>query len=127
MTRFNEITYQETDKTLVVGAGCLFDEVYMELERLKIKRNVVGGSATGGVGVAGYLLGGGYSLKTNQWGLGIDNIRDFDIVLPSGELLRKVAVDNKPDLFKAVKVRSLPSQLVGYSFLIPYHNIGGKK
>jgi FAD/FMN-containing dehydrogenase len=102
MARFNKIVYQETDKSLVVGAGCLFDEVYKELERLGIKRNIVGGSATGGVGVAGFLLGGGYSLKTNQWGLGIDNIRDFDIVLPSGQIIRKVA-NSDPNLFKAVK------------------------
>jgi FAD/FMN-containing dehydrogenase len=123
MTRFNKIIYQESDKTLVVGAGCLFDEVYNELERLKVGRNIVGGSATAGVGVAGYLLGGGFSLKTNQWGLGIDNIKNLDIVLPSGKLIRKLSADHHPKLFDAVKVCSP----VGYSFWFPYHNTGRRE
>ncbi|KAG6376571.1 hypothetical protein JVT61DRAFT_1549 [Boletus reticuloceps] len=95
MCRFNKIRLEpdadsllppgSTDKThsiVHIGAGCLFDEVYREVVPKGL--NIVGGSSIGGVGVAGWLLGGGYSLKTNQHGLGIDNILQVEIVLPTG-------------------------------------------
>ncbi|KAF8132913.1 hypothetical protein EV363DRAFT_1162984, partial [Boletus edulis] len=97
MCRFNKIHLEkdtdsllppgsDTDEThsiVHIGAGCLFDEVYREVVPHGL--NIVGGSSIGGVGVAGWLLGGGYSLKTNQHGLGIDNILQVEIVLPTGE------------------------------------------
>ena len=103
MTRFNKISYDPTTKTIEVGAGCLWNQVY--LETAKVGRNVVGGSGSHGVGVAGFLLGGGYSLKTNQYGLGIDNIAAFQIVLPTGEIVVAREGDSQNRrLFEAVKV-----------------------
>lgn len=51
-----------------------------------------------------YLLGGGYSLKSNQCGLGADNIVAFQIVLPNGKV-ENVRKNDKEyeDLFRAVK------------------------
>jgi len=75
-----------------------------ELE--KYERCVVGGARMGGVGVAGYLLGGGYSIKTNQFGLGIDNIVKFQVILPDGRIVE--TEEKHPqygDLFVALKVR----------------------
>jgi FAD/FMN-containing dehydrogenase len=102
MSRFNKISYDPTTKTIEVGAGCLWNQVY--LETAKVGRNVVGGSGSHGVGVAGFLLGGGYSLKTNQYGLGIDNIAAFQIVLPTGEIVVAREGDSQNRrLFEAVK------------------------
>ena len=56
MTRFNEATYHPDNQTATVGAGLLWDDVYEALEPYDV--NVVGGRA-GGVGVAGFSLGGG--------------------------------------------------------------------
>ncbi len=36
-------------------------------------------------GVGGLSLGGGYSWKTNQFGLTVDTIASFDLVLPTGK------------------------------------------
>jgi FAD/FMN-containing dehydrogenase len=99
----NKIEYKPEFQTLLVGSGCLFDEIYAELKPLE--RNIVGGSATAGVGIGGYLTGGGYSMKTNQFGLGIDNIQSVNIVLPDGEIKKGVSETNDSDLFWAVKVR----------------------
>jgi FAD/FMN-containing dehydrogenase len=104
MTRFNSIKYIREDEQLVIGAGCLFDEVYQELERLGVHRNIVGGAASAGVGVGGYYLGGGYSLKTNQYGLGIDTIVAFNVVLPTGNFVEGVTEHSNPELFWALKV-----------------------
>ncbi|KIJ65823.1 hypothetical protein HYDPIDRAFT_151461, partial [Hydnomerulius pinastri MD-312] len=93
MCRFNKIEVKKdtneflTDRdakhsVVRVGAGCLFDEVYRAVVPHGL--NIVGGSSIGGVGIAGWLLGGGYSLKTNQYGLGIDNIVEVQIVVPRG-------------------------------------------
>ncbi|KAF8997820.1 hypothetical protein BDQ17DRAFT_1362650 [Cyathus striatus] len=99
LTRLNNIEYIPSTQHLKVGAGCLFDEVYRALPP---DRNIVGGSTTQGVGVAGFYLGGGYSLKTNQYGLGIDNIVSVQIVLPDGRITVASERENA-DLFVAVK------------------------
>ncbi|KAH9924779.1 uncharacterized protein B0H18DRAFT_1011165 [Fomitopsis serialis] len=102
MMRFKQVKYDEKAKTLDVGAGCLWDEVYREVA--KFKRNVVGGASADGVGVAGWLLGGGYSLKTNKYGLGIDNVLKYRIVLPNGRI-RTATKDDKDtkDLYQALR------------------------
>ncbi|KAG8905914.1 hypothetical protein FRB99_007994 [Tulasnella sp. 403] len=84
MSRFNRIRYHEDTELVDIGAGCVWDEVYRDMS--KIGRNIVGGASSQGVGVAGYLLGGGFSLKTNRFGLGIDNVAAIQIVLPNGEV-----------------------------------------
>lgn len=84
-----------------VGAGCLFEELYRALEPHSL--NIVGGSGLAGVGVAGWMLGGGYSTKTSQYGLGIDNIAAARVVLPNGDL-KVVTTENEPNLFYAIKV-----------------------
>ena len=103
MARFNRISkYIPNAGSLDVEAGCLFDEIYRAI--VPTGQNIVGGSAIAGVGLAGWILGGGYSLKTNQYGLGIDNLLGFRIVLPSGAIEDVTEQSNK-ELFEAVKVR----------------------
>ena len=48
----------------------------------------------------------GYSWLTNQYGLTVDNVVGFELVLPSGDVT-KVTQDSNPDLFFALKVRQL--------------------
>ncbi|KAI0275517.1 hypothetical protein BGY98DRAFT_992409 [Russula aff. rugulosa BPL654] len=101
MARFNRISkYVPGTSSRDVEAGCLFNEVYRAV--VPTGQNIVGGSAISGVGVGGWLLGGGYSLKTNQYGLGIDNILGFRIVLPNGAIEDVTEQSNK-ELFEAVK------------------------
>lgn len=102
MVRFNKVVYNSSDETVDVGAGCLWDEVYNELTPRK--RNAVGGAARQGVGVAGWTLGGGYSLKSNQYGLGIDNVEAFKIVLPDGTICTATAKSKKyGDLYQGLR------------------------
>jgi len=98
MSRFNKISLDEQNGRLIVGAGCVFDEVYRVIRPKGC--NIVGGG--GSVGINGWILGGGYSLKTNQYGLGIDNLLQAEIVLPDGK--RVIASkDTYSDLFWAIK------------------------
>lgn len=56
MYRFSEVTYNLASNTADIGAGLIWDDVYAALAPYNV--NVVGGRVTG-VGVAGFILGGG--------------------------------------------------------------------
>ena len=90
MSRFNKISFNGDKTQLSVGAGCTFDEIYKTI--LPEKYNIVGGG--GRVGIGGWMMGGGYSLKTNQYGLGIDQLLQATVVLPDGS---KVVTARKPN------------------------------
>lgn len=113
MKRFNNITYNDVKKTLDVGAGVIWKDVYSYLGNHSV--GVVGGDPL--VGVSGWLLGGGYSLLTNMFGLGSDNILGFRAVVPSKGICN-INADENPEIFMALKVRSLYHGTSGslYSF-----------
>ncbi|KAI0273284.1 FAD-binding domain-containing protein [Russula aff. rugulosa BPL654] len=90
MTRFNEIKVNSACGTVEVGAGLTWGQVYEALEPTGV--NVVGGR-TPGVGVAGLTLGGGYSFKTSQYGLAVDNIARLELVLPNGTITSVTSKD----------------------------------
>lgn len=54
-----------------------------------------------GVGV-GLILGGGYSWIADQYGLGIDNVVSFDLVLPNGTFVT-VSDANHPEILFGLK------------------------
>ncbi|KAH9957078.1 FAD-binding domain-containing protein [Russula dissimulans] len=81
MTRFNKVKVDKAASTVEIGAGLMWDDVYRALDGTGL--NVLGGRVSG-VGVAGFILGGGYSWKTNQYGLTIDTMDSYELVLPDG-------------------------------------------
>lgn len=100
MSRFSDVEYNPVTKLVKIGAGCLWDQVYKYLAPTKM--NVIGGASHDGVGVAGFLLGGGWSLKSNRYGLGIDNIYSITVVTPDGSI-RTVSASVEPQLFNALR------------------------
>lgn len=76
MRRFRNVIYHANNQTVDVGAGLTWNEVYSALEPYNV--SVVGGRVSG-VGVAGFTLGGGYSWKSNQYGLAIDNVLGYEV------------------------------------------------
>ncbi|CAE6344847.1 unnamed protein product [Rhizoctonia solani] len=104
--KFSQVTYHPAPAaadgsvgTVEIGAGLVWDTVYARLEPLGV--NVVGGRVTG-VGVAGFTLGGGYSWLSNQYGLTIDTVTAFEVVLPNGTITTATEKTN-PDLFFGLK------------------------
>ncbi|KAI9449852.1 FAD-binding domain-containing protein [Lactarius psammicola] len=98
MTRFNTIELNNATGTVDVGSGVTWDQVYAALNSTGI--NVIGGRIPT-VGVSGLTLGGGYSLMSNQYGLGIDNMAGYELVLPNGTIT-DVTSSNK-DLWFALR------------------------
>ena len=101
MSRFKNITLSDDKKTVEVGAGNVWDDVYLTLNGTGV--NAPGGRVPG-VGVAGFTLGGGkwspftpggdldlnvpsgYTFQTSQYGMAIDNIASYELVLPNGTI-----------------------------------------
>lgn len=100
MKGFQQVKLSSDKSYVDIGSGNIWDNVYQTLEGTGV--NIVGGRVTG-VGVGGFLTGGGgYSWKTNQYGLTVDTLQQADMVLPNGTLTTASATQN-PDLFWAIK------------------------
>ncbi|KAI0260007.1 hypothetical protein BC834DRAFT_832532 [Gloeopeniophorella convolvens] len=98
MTRFRDIVTDEAKGSVEVGAGLTWSEVYEKLDAEG--KSVVGGRyAT--VGVAGLTLGGGYAWISSEYGLTVDNVLAYELVLPSGEVTRVTEEDE--DLWFALR------------------------
>ncbi|KAI9449160.1 FAD-binding domain-containing protein [Lactarius psammicola] len=98
MTRFNTIEFNNATGTVDVGSGITWDQVYAALNSTGI--NVIGGRIPT-VGVSGLTLGGGYAYMSNQYGLTIDNMAGYELVLPNGTITN-VTPSNK-DLWFALR------------------------
>jgi FAD/FMN-containing dehydrogenase len=109
MEKFTNMTLNP-DNTVDVGAACNWDQLYTYLGAKG--RGVVGGARHANVGVAGYTLGGGFSVKSSQYGLAMDTVTKYQVVMPNGYILQNVSA-NAPDeggfpvsqLFYALQVR----------------------
>lgn len=84
---------------IAIGAGMQWRDVYTVAA--KHKRLVVGG-ADNSVGVAGWIMGGGHSALSNSFGLGCDQVLEFEAVLPSGEIV-VANTTSYADLFSAMR------------------------
>jgi FAD/FMN-containing dehydrogenase len=101
MALFTQVIYDPKTTLVDVGPGLIWEDVYKVLT--PFGRNVPGATTCKNVGVAGFNLGGGYSNKTNQFGLAIDVIKAIDVVLPTGDILTADA-DNNKEIFWSLKV-----------------------
>ncbi|CAF1153514.1 unnamed protein product [Rotaria sordida] len=101
MSRFRQITYHATSQTVDLGAGLLWDDVYQALDPLGV--TVVGGQISG-VGIAGLILGGGYSRKSNQYGLSIDNAIEYEVTINNQLLYYNSTLGSKPGAWFQITV-----------------------
>ncbi|KAI0063733.1 FAD-binding domain-containing protein [Artomyces pyxidatus] len=98
MTRLNQVTVNKAEGTVDIGAGAIWDDVYEALEPYGV---MVAGGRIPGVGVGGFILGGGFSWKSNQYGLAIDTLVAIELVLPQGTVMQVTAADD--DLWFGLK------------------------
>ncbi|PVG03844.1 FAD-binding domain-containing protein [Serendipita vermifera] len=83
-----------------VGAGEHWWHVYKAAD--EHGRVVVGGAQVTVGAAGGWILGGGHSPLSREFGIGADNAVEFEIVTPDGELRKANAYRNK-DLFWALR------------------------
>ncbi|KAF2142885.1 uncharacterized protein K452DRAFT_225838 [Aplosporella prunicola CBS 121167] len=95
----DEVTLDAQAKTVRVGPGNRWEDVHKVLDGSGY--TVVGGRI-GNVGVGGYMLGGGLSFLSAQYGWAANNVVEFEVVLANGTITTASCTTN-PDLFKALK------------------------
>ncbi|KIJ99511.1 hypothetical protein K443DRAFT_102120 [Laccaria amethystina LaAM-08-1] len=98
MANFTSVIYNEAAGTVSFGSGRTWDQIYTILEKDNV---TVAGGRVPGVGV-GLVLLGGYSFFANQYGLGVDNVVSYDLVLPNGTFVT-VSDTNHPELVFGLK------------------------
>jgi len=65
ISKLDGTRFIKNNRLIQTGAGCTWDEVYKKT--YSKRRIIVGDSNSQRVGVGGYLLGGGYSMKIIQY------------------------------------------------------------
>ncbi|KAI5796519.1 hypothetical protein EDC01DRAFT_41991 [Geopyxis carbonaria] len=93
------MTWADDDSVLSIGPGLEWGEVYPEVD--KKGKIVIGGRVTS-VGVSGLLLGGGISLASGEFGFACDNVRGYEVVLASGEVVY-ASEHSHADLYRALR------------------------
>lgn len=99
MTRMRTLNLSSDKQIASVGPGLRWQDVYEWIGQYG--RVVVGGRYPT-VGVSGYLLGGGISFLSGQYGWGANNVKNYEIVTADSQILN-VNASFHPDLFWALK------------------------
>ncbi|KAG9220414.1 hypothetical protein CCMSSC00406_0003870 [Pleurotus cornucopiae] len=108
------IELQDGGETISIAPGLTWGEVYAFLKPHGL--HTVGARAPG-VGVGGFLLGGGVSFLSMEHGLGSDNVLDYEVVLSNGSIVHANQAE-RSDLFWALKGGSTNYGIVT-RFLMP--------
>jgi hypothetical protein len=87
------ISFDDSPHTLVVEMGCTWLDVYEALEQRSPHLMAIGGTCLS-VGVAGFILGGGYSFLSRSYGLGADSVASLTVVTADGEI-QTISADSK--------------------------------
>jgi len=112
-------TYDEDKRLAYVKPGGEWNDVIGALELHGV---TVAGGRLGLVGVGGYLLQGGISFLSSQYGLAADSIVGWETITADGEI---VYVDAEKDQELAVAMRGSGSQFgIVTQFTIKTHPIG---
>ena len=99
-TKLNTLSLASDKKTLSIGPGRRWNEVADYLTPYGLA--AVGGRV-GNVGVPGFLLGGGISFYSSQYGFGSDNVVKYQCVTAKGAIIEPTANNQYSDLFWALK------------------------
>ena len=99
LASLNEVTLVEDETAVWLGPGARWQDVYSALEPYNL---VVSGGRVAHVGVGGYVLGGGFSWFSNEFGWTCDSVLAFEVVTPAGSLLPVDKVSHA-ELFWALK------------------------
>jgi hypothetical protein len=100
----NDVSFLKGGSQLRVGAGTRWIRVYDFLRDRQSDYTVIGGGCAG-VGVAGFILGGGYSFISRSYGLGCDNVIGLEFVSTDGTVidLNDKSKGDERELYRALR------------------------
>ncbi|KAI8633657.1 FAD binding domain-containing protein [Xylariaceae sp. FL1651] len=95
----NEVILDPVAQTVRVGPGNRWDDISAALDGSGY--TAVGGRL-GNVGVGGYMLGGGLSFMSTEYGWAANSVLEYTLVLANASIIT-VTESSHPDLFMALK------------------------
>lgn len=95
----NATTYNPENGIASIQPGGNWGTVYDTLAQHGV---VTPGARGSGVGIAGFILGGGYSFFTSAYGWVCDSVENFEVVLYDGRIVNANARENR-DLWISLK------------------------
>ncbi|KAF0330747.1 FAD binding domain protein [Colletotrichum asianum] len=99
LNRMDHIELADDRSWANLGPGLVLGEAYTVLEQHELS-SIAGRVAD--VGVPGYTLGGGISNLSPQYGLAVDNVYEYQVVLPNSTIVNASETAN-PDLYFALR------------------------
>ncbi|KAN0067932.1 hypothetical protein V8E54_013860 [Elaphomyces granulatus] len=90
----NEVNLDQESQTVTVKGGAVWFHVYKKLVSKRLDGWVVNGGRCPTVGVSGFVLAGGLSPFTRSFGMGCDTVKEFTIVIATGD---EVTVSERDD------------------------------
>ncbi|KAI2473545.1 6-hydroxy-D-nicotine oxidase [Annulohypoxylon bovei var. microspora] len=99
LRNLNTLSLDKTSGVARIGSGNTWEQAYAFLEEYGL--TAIGGRQND-VGVGGFLLGGGMSAFCNLYGLGVDSIVNFEVVLADSTIVNANKNENS-DLYRALK------------------------
>ncbi|SGY26117.1 BQ5605_C018g08701 [Microbotryum silenes-dioicae] len=119
LSNFQNITLAQDNFTVIVGGGTHLGDIAVQLDKWGL------GLAHGVcpfVGVGGHAAFGGFGYASRAWGLTLDAITAFDVVLANGTYIAGLTRDQDPDLFW-----SLSGAAPNYGIVTAYHFLAHRK
>lgn len=95
----NEVLFDPSSMTVRVGPGNDWQDVQ---EAIKNDGVAVVGGRIGEVGVGGYVVGGGLSFLSAEYGWAANNIVEYEVVLANATIVT-ASNTSHPDLYRALK------------------------
>jgi len=99
LSRMKSVHVDPQNRTARAEPGCTLFDLDTECQAFGL---AVPSGVVSNTGIAGLSLGGGLGWLMRSCGLTVDNILEFEIVTPDGEL-RKVNSEQHPDLYWALR------------------------
>ncbi|KAH6665549.1 hypothetical protein B0J14DRAFT_680709 [Halenospora varia] len=93
------IDISKDTKIVSVGSGSLWKNIYAKLDPMNM---TVSGGRVSGIGVGGYLTGGGISFLSPEHGWACDGVVGLEVVLADGQIVY-ASRNTHSDLFVALK------------------------
>jgi len=100
VSRLDYVVVDKPSMTMTVGAGANWGDVIAELSANQV-HTVTGGCPD--VGVAGYLMGGGYGFTSREFGMGSDNVLQMTVMLQDGSVVVATQTNEHAALFWAMR------------------------
>ncbi|RNA00102.1 FAD-linked oxidase [Brachionus plicatilis] len=125
MSSMNQKSINLEQKTVTLGPGNNFTQIYKFVEEQSNKSLVVVSGADPGVGIYGWTVGGGHGPLSRLFGLGVDNLLSIDLILANYSLVT-LSENQHPEIFRVIRGSGGSTYGIAVSLTIKLHPSPGK-